>query len=64
LNKWKNLGKKVLATWNKVSAADETSEQREKNGKKLTVDSSVIISSLLNNEIRHKEAFIKSAKRF
>ena len=64
MNKWKNLRKKVSATWDKVSSADETSEQREKNGKKLTVDTSVIISSLLNNEIRHKEALIKSAKRF
>lgn len=30
LSKWKALGEKVSATWNKVSAVEEISQQREK----------------------------------
>lgn len=31
LSKWKVLGAKVSATWNKVSAVEEISKQREKS---------------------------------
>lgn len=31
LSKWKVLGGKVSATWNKVSAVEEISQQREKS---------------------------------
>lgn len=31
ISKWKALGDKVSATWNKVSAVEEISQQREKS---------------------------------
>ena len=53
LDTWKALGKKVSAQWDHVSAVDEIIHQREKTlVKRLTVDSSIIVSSLLENEPR------------
>ncbi len=51
LSKWQTLGEKVSSKWNKISAVEE-----KIMAGKITVDSSVIISSLLKNESRHKEA--------
>ncbi len=31
ISKWKTLGKKVSSSWNKVSAVEEISQQREKS---------------------------------
>ncbi len=31
INKWKALGEKISSSWNKVSAVEEISQQREKS---------------------------------